>query len=132
VNHEPKHPAGNWFPRGAYGLPIQTEFKNAKGDPYGKFFLLPQGKERWPSPVILKVIKLGPEHLLRTCLILNQALPEELELKQDQHRIHTLRETEKPLACKDKEMPDAAEMLKSGENPYDALVRHLNLKEVCR
>lgn len=128
--HEPEHPAGNWFPRGAYGLPIQTGFKNAKGDPDGKFFLQPEGRKRWPSPVILKIIKLNAERLLKVCLLLNQSVPDNLELKRGSERIHTLEHSEHPLSFQGKTMPAKADMLHSGESPYDALIRHLNLTEV--
>jgi len=129
-NHEPEHTAGQWFPRGAYGLPIQTEFKNASGDPIGKFMLQPLRSERWPSPVILNVIKLGSGKVAKVCLILNHQIPTDMRLSQGKNDIHTLSTNELPLSFKDKKMPTSAAMLKSGENPYDALLRHLNLQEV--
>lgn len=127
--HKPVHPAGNWFPRGAYGMPVQSEFKNAPGDPSGKFFLQPKGKERWPSPVFLKVIKLNDTTTLRVCLILNHAVPES-ELTGDNLKPHPLSESEAPLAFQGKTMPENANMLHSGESPYAALIRHLGLTEV--
>jgi hypothetical protein len=95
----------------------------------GKFFLQPEGAERWPSPVILKVIKLNEQLTLRVCLILNQAVPNELVLKGD-HLDHVLTPDELPLSYTGKTMPDNAAMLRSGENPYKALIRHFGLTEV--
>lgn len=129
-DHEPEHDAGNWFPRGAYGLPIQTEFKNAQGDPTDKFFLQPTGKERWPSPVILKVIQLPNTACIKTCLMLNHAMPEDIELLQGQNVLHALATDEHPMAYTGKTMPAHAGMLHSNENPYDALFRHLDVEEV--
>ncbi|MBF0232305.1 MAG: type III-B CRISPR module RAMP protein Cmr1 [Desulfamplus sp.] len=128
-NHTPVHIAGNWFPRGAYGLPIQTEFKNASGDPYGKYFLQPEGGERWPSPVILKVIQLNPQVSIKICFILNHAVPANLRLMEDREELHTIFENEHPMAFHDKKMPPD-QMLKSNENPYDALLRHFGFTEV--
>jgi len=127
-NHEPKHPAGNWFPRGAYGLPIQTEFRNAEGDPKGRFMLQPEGYERWPSPVFLKVIKHDDKRVSRICLILNHAVPENLVLTSTNLN-HKLSDSEFPMAFKDKKMPENAP-LRSGDDPYTALIRHLHLTEV--
>lgn len=126
--HAPVHDAGNWFPRGAYGMPIQTEFKNAPGDPRGKFFLSPVGGERWPSPVFLKVVKLNNTTVARICLILNHQIPEQIDLDLG-YRLHRLSLQEHPMQFKKKKMPKNAAMLHSGENPYDALIRHFNLTE---
>ncbi len=52
--HEPVHPAGNVFPRAAFGLPITFEFKGSPGEP-PKLELLPVGdSERMASPLILR------------------------------------------------------------------------------
>lgn len=124
--HLPVHPANNWFPRGAYGLPIQTEFKNEPTDPRGKFMLQPETAERWPSPVILKIIKLGNGQLLETCLILNAAMPARLELRDERRLLRTLSANEMPLASAGKAMPVPGPIL-ANENPYDGLIRHLGL-----
>jgi CRISPR-associated protein Cmr1 len=124
--HQPVHPSGNWFPRGAYGLPIQTEFKNESTDPHGKFMLQPDSGERWPSPVILKMIKLGSGQLMETCLILNAAMPDQLKLQGGNHPSHRLLPTEMPLASAGKMMPVPGPIL-TNENPYDGLIRHLGL-----
>lgn len=133
LNHDPEHPAGNWFPRGAYGLPILTEFKNGGGDPNGKYTLLPAGEkqERWPSPVILKVTKLKNGNIARLCLILNDRGPQSLNLKVEDRILHTLAPGEHPLACTDKNMTENTNILRSYENPYDGLLRYLNMTEVA-
>ena len=130
TRHSPRHHAGNWFPRGAFGLPIQTEFKNSSGDPTGKFFLQPKGKERWPSPVILKIIQIDDQTCIKICLILNHAVPPDIELLSDTYKPHILFPNEHPMAYTGKQMPPEAEMLLSNESPYDALFRHLKFEEV--
>lgn len=125
--HSPTHHAGNWFPRGAYGLPIQTEFRNEHSDPQGKFMLQPKDYDRWPSPVILKVIKFSNGDILETCLILNHSLPGAITLK-GQGVDHILADTEKPLAFSGKVMPANAP-LKSGTSPYEGLIKFLKLTE---
>lgn len=57
--HVPKEPAGNVFPRAAFGLPIVFHFKQGKveegkaGDP-ADFVLLPEGFDRLASPLVLR------------------------------------------------------------------------------
>lgn len=52
--HPPEHPAGNVFPRAAFGLPIIFDFMNAPGEPR-KLELRPDGeRERMASPLILR------------------------------------------------------------------------------
>lgn len=52
--HAPAHPAGNVFPRARFGLPIIFHFKDDRaGDP-GDTALVPQGSDRYASPLILK------------------------------------------------------------------------------
>jgi len=130
IDHAPVHIAGNWFPRGAFGLPIQIEFRNNREDPPGKFFLQPEGKERWPSPVILKIIQINDQTCFKICLILNHVVPPDIELLSDTYNPHTLASNEHPMAYTGKQMPPEAEMLKSNESPYDALFRHLKFEEV--
>ncbi|WP_419783958.1 type III-B CRISPR module RAMP protein Cmr1 [Maridesulfovibrio sp.] len=80
-DHEPKHEDGVWFPRAAFGLPIITKFNQkgrGKGDPY-EAQLLPCNGNRWPSPVIIKAIKLS-SCILNVVLVLNQQFPDRLEL----------------------------------------------------
>ena len=130
TNHDPEHPAGNWFPRAAYGMPVQTEFRNAGGDPRGKYMLQPEGKERWPSPVVLKVartMKDGP--LFKCALVLNAAIPSHLEVMVDRNRLRKLTENEMPMATEGKSMPQMPAFA-SDRNPYSALIRHLHLEEM--
>jgi len=131
-NHVPMHPARPWFPRGAYGLPIETEFRNDSTDPVDIKFRLRPPKDlgdRWPSPVILKIIKLSSSsRFLKACLILNHRLPDEIVLFQDNSVLHTLKPDEMPLAYSGKTMPSNAP-LSSGQSPYDALIDKLGLQE---
>lgn len=128
--HAPVHRAGNWFVRGAYGMPVEFEFRNEPTDPVGrKFFLQPEQHERWPSPVVLKIIKLADGNLIEACLVLNAALPESLAVKEGGRTLHRLVATERPLMHIGKIMPPGAP-LHTAENPYAALARHLGLREV--
>lgn len=52
--HPPEHPAGQVFPRAAFGLPIIFQFKDDKaGDP-AQFSLVSEKADRLASPVILR------------------------------------------------------------------------------
>lgn len=51
-DHAPMHGAGNSFPRAAFGLPIIFKFKD-EGEPASST-LVPDGKERMASPLILR------------------------------------------------------------------------------
>lgn len=126
--HGPVHPAGIWFPRAAYGLPILTKFKKQQGEPAGDYVLQPKGRDRWPSPMILKVIKLGNREILQTCLILNQAMPDQLTFTGSDIDGHTLLPSEMPLASKDKTMPANAP-LETNTSPYDAIIDFFKLRE---
>lgn len=133
--HPPEHPAGNWFPRGAYGLPIQIEFRGERTDPPDKYFLQPGNDhgDRWPSPSILKIIKLKEGAFIKSCLILNAAVPDDLVIvektKSTTTTLHRLGSDEKPMSYAGKVMPPNAP-LKTGTDPYDALINHLKLSEV--
>ncbi len=50
--HKPEHPAGNLFPRGFFGMPIIFHFVGRK-EPRDTQ-LVPKGKERMASPLILR------------------------------------------------------------------------------
>lgn len=50
--HAPEHLAGNVFPRGMFGMPIIFHFVG-RGEP-ADHQLQPQGKDRMPSPLILR------------------------------------------------------------------------------
>jgi CRISPR-associated protein Cmr1 len=149
INHAPVHPDGNWFPRAAFGLPIQTEFRsnNSPGDPTGKFNLMPFEHERWPSPVVLKVIRLPNNSVLKTALILNHQIPRSLVLKGNNlplpvtpnanNRNYILRSTEMPLyTSQPNTEPSLNRQMRTdkpliaGESVYQHLIRNLNLQEV--
>ena len=136
--HEPEHPAKKWFPRGAYGMPLKIEFKGEP--PNGSYTLLPRGKGRWPSPVILKVIKLNENTIIKVCLILNQKIPDNLIIEKKKDKVtseyYPLKEENYPLASNGKKMPKKATIMHKGlpdyqaKNPYDALIEYLSLTEV--
>lgn len=124
------HPAGKWFPRAAFGLPILTEFKKDRQEPTGKLTLSPAGKDqsRWPSPVILKIIKLANGDLLKCCLILNHQIPTSIKLEgPDLAGAYILAPKEMPLSTGGKTMPPNAP-LPSATSPYDAIIEFLKLK----
>ncbi len=126
-NHAPVHEARNWFPRAAYGMPVQIEFRNAAGDPSGKYFVQPVGKDRWASPVVLKVVKLANGSLLQLCLILNQTIPTKIELKG--FKTETLNPEEHPDDYKNR-LTLSKDPATLNESPYDTLIRVLKLTEV--
>jgi len=84
--HKPRPDPGEWYPRAAYGLPVQFRFNRdpAHGgdpaEPDGDFSLLPVDTnrtimDRWPSPFILKIVQAGGR-LLEVGLLLNQQMPD--------------------------------------------------------
>lgn len=52
--HKPEHPAGNVFPRAAFGLPIRFEFKGSPDEPPVMELLPAGGEDRMASPLILR------------------------------------------------------------------------------
>jgi len=54
INHEPEHPAGNAFPRAAFGMPIIFDFNDKTQKEPPKMTLTPQSKERMASPLIIR------------------------------------------------------------------------------
>ena len=127
--HGSVHPAGKWFPRAAYGLPILTKFKQQKEEPDGEYTLHPQGYDRWPSPVILKVIKLGNGDILKICLILNQSPPPSGIKLQGPYTDYSLTAAEMPLSFNGKTMPINAP-LKTSTSPYEAIIEFFKLREI--
>lgn len=118
----------SWFPRAAFGLPIITRFKDAEDPPESE--LKPENGTRWPSPLILKVIKLNNGDVLKVALVLNHAPPEKIELSYD--KSHILTHNERPLNhTKERVIKSATsnpQILKDGKTPYEHLIEHLNLK----
>lgn len=136
--HQPEHPDRKWFPRAAFGLPIITKFNTKKpsgrGDPEPQVQLQPNpdigSGDRWPSPVILKVIKLCDGRVLAAGLLLNQSHPEELVLKQGGSMI-TVPPSALPMSTSDKQrVMRTNKPLPPGKTIYQALFKELNLSEV--
>jgi len=134
ADHAPNHPDGIWFPRAAFGLPIQTEFNNrdGQGDPVGKFMLEPiidgDKEGRWPSPVILKVIKLSNGSILKVCLSLKQKFPDNIVLKNGSDIIYCLSYKELPERYSGKKINRNIPV--ENKTVVDYLCDYLNLKEV--
>jgi len=134
--HAPKHHDSIWFPRAAFGLPILTRF-TTKGDPVparGKnFTLVPDinSGERFPSPVILKVIQLADKSVINSAIILNQKYPEKLKL-EDGGRGYTLDRSAMPFHAG----YETSKIMKTnkplnGKTIYAHLAESLNLREVA-
>lgn len=68
ANHQPTHPAGNIFPRAMFGMPIIFHFVGG-GEP-ADMQLLPKGKERMASPIIVRPIWQGKEQWVAGALLL--------------------------------------------------------------
>ena len=66
--HAPEHLAGNVFPRGMFGMPIIFHFVD-RGEP-ADHQLQPQGKDRMPSPLILRPYHEGNGQWLPAALLL--------------------------------------------------------------
>ena len=132
--HQPEHPDEKWFPRAAFGLPILTLF-NTPGDPgNGRDILLELdidgSGERYPSPVILKVIKLTDGTLLNCALVLNQKFPEKLRLKVGD-KFFPINKEMLPfhVGYQNNKIMRLGHELK-GDTIYENLAKHLNLQEV--
>lgn len=81
-NHQPVHLAMNAFPRAAFGLPIIFDFRKASEPP--KTELLPVGKERMASPLILRPYLQGGQWFAMALLLptWRDALKQTLRYKQ--------------------------------------------------
>ena len=131
-NHKPRH-NDVWFPRAAYGLPILSRFntkvKNGDPtDPRGDFHLDPLSGSRWPSPIILKIIKLADDTSAKIWLLLNHAIPEMI-LKSGR-TTYPVSLAEHPNSFSGKQILHGMAIPASGTSPYDALINHLNIPEV--
>lgn len=130
------HPDGVWFPRAGFGLPIITQFKtdgNGKGDPED-VQLTPINGNRWPSPVIIKVIKLS-SCLLKVVLVLNQSFPDGLKLeyskKSDREKLPKITDipsTAHPANLAGKVMRTNEPL--NGDSIYKALFDALGVNEI--
>ena len=131
--HKPCHPDKKWFPRTAFGLPILVKFKD-KCDPGGgdNINIEPDigSGERYPSPVILKIIKLNNGSILQSALILNQKFPDKLKLRVN-NKDYTIDGNMLPFHTgyeTSKKMRVGHEL--NGQSIYENLANHLNLQEV--
>lgn len=81
--HPPEHPAGNVFPRAAFGLPLTFEFRGTPGEP-PKLELHPDGeRDRMASPLILRAYWNGENWRPAALLLPNweDALTQRLQFK---------------------------------------------------
>lgn len=148
AGHPPRH-RDQWFPRGAFGLPIQTKFNTHPEfgtplDPEGEFTLRPTGQERWPSPLILKVIRLNATTSAKIWLLLNHTQPSALELSSTRYRpagtppgtTYSIPAAQLPSASGGKMaldgslLPAGKPVCSAGTTPYDVLFTYLNVPEV--
>lgn len=129
--HQPNHPDDIWFPRATFGLPIVIEFQNGggRGDPGGKFHLEPDigTGERFPSPVVLKIVRLATGKIIPVCLVLSQKFPHKIKLKWGYGEISFSGE-ELPTNTEDKVMNTKDHL--NGRSIYQALADKLQLEEV--
>ncbi|GGN27625.1 MULTISPECIES: type III-B CRISPR module RAMP protein Cmr1 [Marinomonas] len=82
TDHDPVHPAGNVFPRAAFGLPIIFDFNDRTNKEPNTMTLLPKGEQRMASPLIICPYKDGEKWRAAALLLPNWqvTLVEELEL----------------------------------------------------
>ena len=130
--HQPEHPDGIWFPRAAFGLPVLTRFNTGgkdenNGDPSGQFTLEPETGDRWPSPVILKSLKLSDDAVFTIMFVLGQKAPERLKLKGPGAN-RTLEASANPENSKDKIMVTKDPL--DGRIIFGALADKLGLEAV--
>lgn len=59
ITHAPEHPAGNVFPRAAFGLPIIFDFNDRTHQEPQTMTLLPKGAQRMASPLVIHAYKSG-------------------------------------------------------------------------
>lgn len=89
LNHDPEHPAGNVFPRAAFGMPIIFDFNDRSNKEPNTMTLLPKGKQRMASPLIIRPYKDGEKWRAAALLLPNweKALVEPLELSPSSSHI---------------------------------------------
>ncbi|MDO5675374.1 MAG: type III-B CRISPR module RAMP protein Cmr1 [bacterium] len=130
--HQPRH-GHQWFPRAAYGMPIETSFNTRSDptDPKGKFNLQPAGSPRWPSPFILKVVKLANQTLAKAWLLLNHSLPHDLVLRAaPPYSDYELEGAEHPANYIGKQLLHGRTVPAVGTSPHQALIDYLGIPEV--
>ncbi len=129
--NSPRHP-DKWFPKAAYGLPVLSDFNASTkvGDPRGNFTLQPKNGERWPSPFIMKVIRLNDNRTVKIWLLLNHSIPELELLQKNGSVIHEIPDNEHPDSYADKQILYDRTVPAPGTSPHDALIAHLGVEEV--
>ncbi|QTA80246.1 Putative CRISPR type III-B/RAMP module RAMP protein [Desulfonema limicola] len=131
--HTPVHPDGKWFPRAAFGLPILTKFTGDNEPGNGNNINLEPDigtGERYPSPVILKVIRLNNGTILKCAIVLNQKFPQRLVLKV-RHENYNITGKMLPFHSgyeTTKDMRKGHPL--NGNTIYENLANHLSLSEV--
>ena len=123
ANHQPTHPAGNIFPRAMFGMPIIFHFKD-KGEP-ADMQLLPKGKERMASPIIVRPIWQGREQWVAGALLLpiDGLLNLPVELKGNQTTTVTLWDSKKAAHIKPIQQNGGG-----NSNPLDAFLNYFTKK----
>jgi CRISPR-associated protein Cmr1 len=140
-DHEPVHPDKEWFPRAAFGLPILTRF-NTSGDPGGRdtIHLEPDmdyirgpinssGSARFPSPMILKTIRLATGETISCCLVLNQQFPERLKLKAGRNE-YPIKGSMLPFTPDGQKTMRTKDPLAIDESIYQNLASYLKLEQM--
>ena len=124
ANHQPEHLAGNIFPRAMFGMPIIFHFMGG-GEP-ADMQLLPKGKERMASPIIVRPIWQGKEQWVAGALLLPidglLNLPVELK-KGDQPTPVTLWDSQKAAHIKPIQQNGGG-----NSNPLDAFLNYFTKK----
>lgn len=123
ANHQPEHPAGNIFPRGMFGMPIIFCFTGG-GEP-ADMQLLPKGKERMASPIIVRPIWQGKEQWVAGALLLpiDGLFDLPVELKGNQTTTVTLWDSQKAAHIKPIQQNGG-----ENSNPLDAFLNYFTKK----
>jgi len=133
-NHRPRH-GSDWYPRAAYGMPIEFKFNTHPQngdptDPQGKFYIQPENAPRWPSPIILKVIRLSNGSPAKIWLHLNSAIPDNLVLQANDYGNFPVSPSQHPSDSAGKQLLYGYANPPAGTDPYQALTDYLNIQEV--
>jgi hypothetical protein len=98
-------------PRAAFGLPIQVQFID-NNDKRASAMILPLGAQRWPSPLLLRPLRLANGGYLPAAVLLPIPVPEKIEVRYD-------RDKEKPRSCAVKKsvgaQPPIAKLLRAAD-----------------
>ena len=123
ANHQPEHLAGNIFPRAMFGMPIIFHFMGG-GEP-ADMQLLPKGKERMASPIIIRPIWQGGEQWVAGALLLpiDGLFDLPVELKGNQTTTVTLWDSQKAAHIKPIQQNGG-----ENSNPLDAFLNYFTKK----